>query len=106
MLQGLSYFPVSLYIATFTKGLSNQLTATSILSLFNVAAVFGQITIGHLSDRFPYPVIMLFSAVGSGLGAFLLWGFADRAVYLYFFAFTFGSVVCVCPTSDSSGDKS
>ncbi|TBU45568.1 MFS general substrate transporter [Dichomitus squalens] len=92
MLQGLSYFPVSLYIATFTKGLSNQLTATSILSLFNVSAVVGQITIGHLSDRFPYPMIMLFSAVGSGLGAFLLWGFADKVVYLYFFAFIFGSL--------------
>ncbi|KAM5540859.1 hypothetical protein V8D89_005503 [Ganoderma adspersum] len=92
MLQGLSYFPVSLYIATFAKGLSNQLTATIVLSLFNVSAVIGQIIIGHLSDVMPYPSVMLFSAIGSSLGAFLLWGFADKAIYLYFFAIIFGSL--------------
>ena len=95
MLQGLSYFPVSLYIATFAKGLSNQLTATTVLSLFNVSAVIGQIIIGHLSDVMPYPSVMLFSAVGSSLGAFLLWGFANKAVYLYFFAIIFGSLVSI-----------
>lgn len=95
MLQGLSYFPASIYIATFTKGLSSQLTATTVLSLFNVSAVIGQVIIGHLSDRMPYPSIMLFSAIGSALGAFLLWGFANNAIYLYFFAVIFGSLVSI-----------
>ena len=102
MLQGLSYFPVSLYIATFAKGLSNQLTATTVLSLFNVSAVIGQIIIGHLSDVMPYPSVMPFSAIGSSLGAFLLWGFANKAVYLYFFAIIFGSLVSIfSPASQS-----
>ncbi|KAI0824006.1 MFS general substrate transporter [Trametes gibbosa] len=92
MLQGLSYFPVSLYIAAFTRALSDQLTATIVLSLFNSSAVVGQIILGHLTDRFPYPMIMVVSAVGSALSAFFLWGFADAAIFLYFFAVIFGGL--------------
>ncbi|KAJ2985860.1 hypothetical protein NUW54_g10004 [Trametes sanguinea] len=80
LLQGLSYFPVSLYIATFTRSLASQLTATVVLALFNSSAVAGQIILGHLSDRFPYPVIMVCSALGSALAAFFLWGFANAAI--------------------------
>ncbi|KAI0718179.1 MFS general substrate transporter [Cerioporus squamosus] len=90
LLQGLSYFPVSLYIVTFTRTISDQFTATIILALFNSSAVLGQVLLGHLTDRFPYPSIMLVSALGSALGAFLLWGFANAAIYLYFFAVIFG----------------
>lgn len=36
---------------------------------------------------------MVFSAIGSALAAFFLWGFADAAIYLYFFAVVFGSLV-------------
>ncbi|KAI0754564.1 major facilitator superfamily domain-containing protein [Daedaleopsis nitida] len=89
-MQGLSYFPVSLYIASFTAGVANELTATVVLSLFNISAVIGQIVLGHLTDRFPYPSIMVCSATGSALAAFFLWGFADTALYLYFFAVIFG----------------
>ena len=92
-MQGLSYFPVSLYIATFTKLLSNQLTATAVLSTFNIASVVGQVIIGHMCDRFSYPSIILVIAVGSALGAFFLWGFASSAVFLYFFAIIFGALV-------------
>ena len=93
MMQGLSYFPVSLYIATFTGILTNKLTATVVLSLINVSAVIGQIILGHLTDRFPYPSIMVCSAFGSALAAFFLWGFADTALYLYFFVIIFGALV-------------
>ena len=92
-MQGLSYFPVSLYIATFTKSISNQLTATIVLALFNVSAVVGQVLLGHLSDRFPYPWVMFASAIGSGIVAFLLWGLASSATQLYFFAVIFGALV-------------
>ena len=93
LMQGLSYFPVSLYIATFTKSMSNQLTTTIVLSLFNLSAVVGQVLLGHLSDRFPYLSIMAISALGSALSAFFLWGFASTAVFLYFFAIIFGTLV-------------
>ncbi|RPD61848.1 MFS general substrate transporter [Lentinus tigrinus ALCF2SS1-7] len=92
LLQGFSYFPVSLYIASFTRALSDPLTATIVLSLFNSSAVAGQIVLGHLSDRFPYPWIMFASAVGSGAVAFLLWGLANAATQLYFFAVIFGAL--------------
>ncbi|KAI0759368.1 MFS general substrate transporter [Trametes elegans] len=92
LLQGLSYFPVSLYIATFTRSISTPLTSTVVLALFNVSAVVGQIIMGLLTDRFPYPVIMVTSALGSALAAFFLWGFADAAIFLYFFAIIFGGL--------------
>ncbi|RPD73239.1 MFS general substrate transporter [Lentinus tigrinus ALCF2SS1-7] len=92
ILQGLSYFPVSLYILAFTRTLSNQLTATVVLALFNSSAVLGQVILGHLSDRVAYPSIMVVSALGSALGAFLLWGFANAAAYLYVFAIIFGGL--------------
>ncbi|KAI0759366.1 MFS general substrate transporter [Trametes elegans] len=92
MLQGLSYFPVSLYIATFTKNFANQITATVVLSLFNSSAVVGQILLGHLTDKIPYPVVMAFCALGSALAAFFLWGFANTVVLLYFFAVIFGAL--------------
>ena len=97
LLQGFSYFPVSLYIASFTRALSDPLTATIVLSLFNSSAVAGQIVLGHLSDRFPYPWIMFVSAVGSGVVAFLLWGLANAATQLYFLAVLFGALVCLVP---------
>ena len=93
LVQGLAQFPVALYIATFTRGLSDQLTATVVLSLFNSSSVVGQVIIGHLTDRISYPSIMVFSAIGSALAAFFLWGLADAAIYLYFFAVVFGSLV-------------
>ncbi|OBZ77439.1 putative transporter ESBP6 [Grifola frondosa] len=92
VLQGLSYFPVSLYIASFTKAISTSLSATVVLSLFNSSAVVGQIVMGHLSDRFPYPWIMVFSALGSGLAAFLLWGFSEAVGQIYAFVVIFGAL--------------
>ena len=97
LLQGFSYFPVSLYIASYTRTLSTPLTATVILSIFNSSAVAGQIMLGHLSDRFPYPWVMFFSAIGSGVAAFLLWGLASAVTQLYFFAILFGALVSTSP---------
>ena len=93
VLQGLAYFPVSLYIAMFARALSNEFTASIVLSLFNASASIGQIVTGHLTDRIPYPTLMAVSAVVSGIGAFVLWGLADATINLYLFAVVFGSLV-------------
>ncbi|KAH9951079.1 MFS general substrate transporter [Amylocystis lapponica] len=93
ILQGMSYFPVSLYIAPFATAVSSPLSATIVLSLFNSSGVVGQILIGHLSDRFPYAWIMFASALGSGVAAFLLWGFADSLARIFAFSIVFGSLV-------------
>lgn len=93
-LQGVAQFPVTLYIALFTKAVSSQFTATVVLSLYNASVTLGYILLGHLSDRYPYPLVMLVSALSSAFAAFLLWGFANAAIYLYFFAVVFGTLVC------------
>ncbi|KAH9938770.1 MFS general substrate transporter [Epithele typhae] len=92
LLQGFSYFPVSLYIASFARRLSSPLTATVVLSVFNSSAVAGQVILGHLSDRFPYPWVMFCSALGSSVAAFLLWGLASGPTPLYLFAIIFGAL--------------
>ncbi|OJT01758.1 hypothetical protein TRAPUB_7814 [Trametes pubescens] len=92
LIQGLSYFPVSLYIASFTQTVATPLTATVVLSLFNVAGVVGQVVLGHLSDRFAYPWVMFFSSLGSALAAFFLWGFASGPALIYPFAIIFGAL--------------
>ncbi|KAK7686188.1 hypothetical protein QCA50_010408 [Cerrena zonata] len=109
ILQALSYFPVSLYIAMFTTKLSSPLSATIVLSIFNSSGVVGQILIGHLSDIVPYPWVMFVSAMGSALSAFLLWGFADSLTRVFTFAIIFGglsggfSSVWPAAASDSAG---
>ena len=95
ILQGLSYFPVSLYIATFATKVASPLSATAVLSVFNSSGVVGQILIGHLTDRFPYAWVMFASALGSGAAAFLLWGFATTLPSVFAFAIIFGSLVRV-----------
>ncbi|PIL27566.1 MFS general substrate transporter [Ganoderma sinense ZZ0214-1] len=92
LVQGLSYFPVSLYIASFTQQLSTPLTATIVLSLFNSAGVVGQVILGYLTDRYAYPWVMFFSSLGSALAAFLLWGFAQGPALIYPFAIIFGAL--------------
>ena len=89
----MSYFPVSLYIAVFTATVSTPLSATIVLSVFNSAGVVGQVIIGWLSDRMPYPRIMVISTLASSLAAFLLWGYADSLGRIFAFAVIFGALV-------------
>ncbi|TCD66437.1 hypothetical protein EIP91_001373 [Steccherinum ochraceum] len=109
LFQAMSYFPVSLYIAVFTAMLSTPLSATIVLSLFNSSGVVGQILIGWLTDRMPYPRIMFVSALASSVAAFLLWGFADTLGRVYAFAVVFGclsggfSSVAFAVSTDSAG---
>ncbi|KAI0635227.1 MFS general substrate transporter [Trametes polyzona] len=92
LIQGLSYFPVSLYIASFTQTLATPLAATVALALFNSAGVVGQVALGYLTDRVPYPWVMCASALGSALAAFFLWGFAAGPALIYPFAVVFGAL--------------
>lgn len=93
MFQSLSFFPVSLYIAVFTTSIASPLSATIVLALFNSSGVIGQILIGYLSDRFPYPWIMFSSSLGSAIAVFLLWGLANTLPQVFAFAIIFGGLV-------------
>ncbi|PCH44516.1 MFS general substrate transporter [Wolfiporia cocos MD-104 SS10] len=92
-LQALSYYSVSLYISTFTKAISTPLYASIVLSLFNSSGVVCQIIMGLLCDRLPYAWIMSVSALGGGLAAFLLWGFAHTLPLVIAFAIVFGGLM-------------
>ncbi|KAI0072284.1 MFS general substrate transporter [Panus rudis PR-1116 ss-1] len=92
LLQSMSFFPVSLYLAVFTTSFGSSLSATIVLALFNIAGVIGQIIMGYLSDLFPYPWIMFVSTLGSGIAAFTLWGFANTLTAVYAFSILFGGL--------------
>ena len=96
---------MSLYITSFTTALSTPFTAIVVTSIFNSSAVGGQIILGHLSDRYPYPWVMFLSAIGSGIVAFLLWGLASSATQLYFFAVIFGALVSIISSLLNSDDS-
>ncbi|THH27418.1 hypothetical protein EUX98_g6779 [Antrodiella citrinella] len=109
MFQAMSYFPVSLYIADFTTMISSPLSATIVLSLFNSSSVVGQILIGWLTDRMPYPRVMFCTTLSSSIAAFLLWGFADTLGHVLAFAIVFGgfsrgfSTLALSASADSTG---
>ena len=80
---------------------STPMNATIVLSSFNVADATGQVLVGLLTDRYPYPWIMFVSAFGSGIAAFLLWGFADTLARVFAFAVVFGGLVSHSPRVES-----
>ncbi|KAE9410114.1 MFS general substrate transporter [Gymnopus androsaceus JB14] len=91
--QSLGYFPVSLFIPTYTASITSAtLPTTVVLALFNVASVVCYTVFGRLCDSYPYQHIILFSGIGSALAAFLLWGFATSLALVFTFAVVFGGV--------------
>lgn len=70
-------------------GLSS-LSATLAVSILNCASVIGTTVMGSLTDHLHIITVILISATGSALSAFLLWGFASAKSMLYVFAFAYG----------------
>ncbi|KAL8276316.1 hypothetical protein RQP46_011282 [Phenoliferia psychrophenolica] len=90
-ISSLSFFPVSLYIPTFTLSVASPLSANVVLAVYNAASVFGQVGVGYVSDRYSYPVIISIIGVCCSLTAFLSWGFADTLGKVFGFVILFGS---------------
>jgi predicted MFS family arabinose efflux permease len=92
--QALGFFPVSLFIPTYTSSLSSAtLPSTIVLALFNATSVIFFIVFGHYCDKYPYPYVILVSGIGSALAAFILWGFASSLGWVFAFAVIFGGLV-------------
>lgn len=102
ILHAMSYYSVSLYIATFTKVISSPLSASIVLALFNSSGVVCQIVIGHLCDRFPYTWMMAGCTLVSGLAVFFLWGFAQQLTLVFLFAIIYGGFVSPNPSPFTS----
>lgn len=92
-MHSMSYYSVSLYIATFAKILSSPFSASIVLAIFNSSTVVCQVVLGHMCDRFPYAWIMLASTLVSGISVFVLWGFAHTLGLLFAFAAVYGGLV-------------
>jgi len=105
LLQGMGYFPVSLYMPTYTSTLGiSAFDSSLVLATFNLVSVLGthasllfwrggQVGIGYLCDRMPYVQVMLYSAVFSAVAAFVLLGFASSLSLIFVFVVIFGSLV-------------
>ncbi|EJT98607.1 MFS general substrate transporter, partial [Dacryopinax primogenitus] len=92
LVQSLAYFPVNLYMPTYTSLLGlPPLDGQLVLSVFNLFCVIGQVLIGWMCDRMPYSRVMMFSALGSAFAAYLLWGFANSLGLVFLFVVIFGT---------------
>ncbi|KZT69303.1 MFS general substrate transporter [Daedalea quercina L-15889] len=111
VLHAMSYYSVSLYIATFAKVISSPFSASVVLALFNSSSTVCQIVIGHLCDRFPYVWLMASTTLISGLAVFLLWGFARELTLVFLFAVIYGGFMGgynslgLVSASDCAGSK-
>ncbi|KZV70087.1 MFS general substrate transporter [Peniophora sp. CONT] len=91
--QGLSYFPVSLYIPSYAASLGfSSLDGTLALAAFNLAVVFGLVLVGYYCDKGSYTTAMIVSSMLSAILAFVLWGFAHSLALMYVFAVLFGAI--------------
>ncbi|KAI0249409.1 major facilitator superfamily domain-containing protein [Lactifluus subvellereus] len=93
LLQGLAYFPVSLYIPTYVVSLGySRGDGTIALAVFNLSTVVGQIATGWYCDNGPYTRVMISSALISSALAYVLWGFAHNLPLVFIFVVVFGSI--------------
>ncbi|TFY61513.1 hypothetical protein EVJ58_g4474 [Rhodofomes roseus] len=111
IMHAMSFYSVSLYIATFTKVISSPLSASIVLAIFNSSGTVCQIVMGHLCDQFPYAWIMAGSTLLSGLAVFLLWGFAQQLTLVFLFVIIYGgfmggyNALGPASASDCAGNK-
>ncbi|KZO99341.1 MFS general substrate transporter [Calocera viscosa TUFC12733] len=90
-IQALGYFPVSIYIPTYTTSLGvSPLGGQLVLSVFNLFTLIGQVLLGYLCDRFSFTLVIVIAGIGSTLSAFLLWGFASDLGRIFAFVIFFG----------------
>ncbi|KAJ3776698.1 MFS general substrate transporter [Lentinula raphanica] len=91
--QALGFFPVSVFISTYTSTLTTStISPTIVLALFNASSVVCYVLFGRICDSYPYAGVILFSGLGSALAAFLLWGFATNLGLVFAFALVFGGL--------------
>ncbi|KAI5809734.1 major facilitator superfamily domain-containing protein [Peziza echinospora] len=89
--QGLGYFLPGIYLPSYALDLSlPRIESTVVLSIFNLASVFGQIGLGFLSDRFDVHYVLFYSTSVSALAVYLLWGMSKNFGALLSFAILYG----------------
>ncbi|KAH7011266.1 major facilitator superfamily domain-containing protein [Ilyonectria destructans] len=90
--QSLGFFMPTIYLPSYARaalGVSTVKSALTVL-LVNVASVFGCVAMGLLTDKIDVTTCFMLSAVGAGIGTFLLWGFSSNLPVLYIFCIVYG----------------
>ncbi|KAH9485839.1 Aspyridones efflux protein apdF [Psilocybe cubensis] len=89
--QALGFYPVSIFLTTYTSYLSaGTFTSTVTLALFNAASVICYVLFGRICDSFPYSYVIFTSGFVSALAALLLWGYASTLGIIFAFTVVFG----------------
>jgi MFS family permease len=87
----MSFFCISFYLAVYCSSLGLRPgTSTGIVAGFNLAGLSGEIIVGHLCDRFPYPLIIFGIGTIGTLSAFLLLGLVQSLLGVVFFVLLYG----------------
>jgi MFS family permease len=91
ILQGLGFFIPGIFLPSYASDLAmTSLQSTLVLSMFNLASIFGQIIVGLLSDRFgAMPPLLYSTLIGAGSVCFL-WGFSKSFAFLATFSIVYG----------------
>ena len=91
VMQGLGYFLPAIYLPTYAQSLgASGLQSTVTIVLLNFAAFVGSLAMGFAVDKWEVTNCIAFTAVGSTLAVFWLWGFATSLPVLYVFCVAYG----------------
>ncbi|KAL6714465.1 hypothetical protein ACLMJK_007889 [Lecanora helva] len=91
ILESLGFFIPNIYLPTYARSLGlSPVAGTLLVSLFNATSVFGQVTLGTLSDHVHVTSVILISTIGTTLSVFLLWGLSASLPLLSIFSIAYG----------------
>ena len=91
IIQGLGFFIPSIYLPTYARSLgAGTFTSALTLLLVNVASTVGCLAMGSMTDYLHVTTCLMVAGVGSGLGTFLLWGFASSLPLLFVYCIVYG----------------
>lgn len=98
--SSLAYFPVSLYLSTYTVsivGTENAFMPNLVVSIFNLAAMLGSNVTGYASD-YSNPWTVSAIGIAGGVVALSAWGTANTLPKVFGFAVLYGfnSQICSC----------
>lgn len=89
--EALGFFLPTIYLPMCARSLgASKFLASFTVTLFNLAAVFSNVIIGFLSDRYHVTICILISTVGAVLSVIFLWGFSINLPILLVFSAFYG----------------
>ncbi|KAJ5134311.1 MFS monocarboxylate transporter [Penicillium atrosanguineum] len=89
--EALGFFLPALYLPTYARaiGTSGFLSSFTVTA-FNLASIFGSISMGFLSDRYHVQNCIAIATAGAAVSIFLLWGFSINIPILLVFSIAYG----------------